>query len=199
MAFGVATIAQLYWMVEFMNPERIVDIMILIGTNNVSKSSDAEEDQWESMLECLLTIVWQKFRCAELTVCTIPMSTRIQSSTGRRHNERVVRWNNIVRNLAGRNAGRIILMDLELELRALDQVRSTSDGIHFDSIEGQGLMNHVFQERLNELEVEPFDTEVLKTEEATNVPVIWTFVFANLEPRMGSVPAVPQVLQSSSE
>ena len=34
-----------------------------------------------------------------------------------------MRWNNIVRNLASGNAGRVILMDLELELRALGQAR----------------------------------------------------------------------------
>ena len=42
MAFGGPTVAQLYRMVELMNPGRIVDIMILMGTNNASKSSDAE-------------------------------------------------------------------------------------------------------------------------------------------------------------
>ena len=39
--------SQLYRMMELMNPGRIVDTMILIGTNNVSRSSDAEETQWE--------------------------------------------------------------------------------------------------------------------------------------------------------
>ena len=44
MAFGGATIAQLYRMVELMNPGRIPNIMILIGTNNVSRGSDEEEN-----------------------------------------------------------------------------------------------------------------------------------------------------------
>ena len=38
MAFGGATVAQLYRKVELMNPGRIVDAMILIGTNNMSRS-----------------------------------------------------------------------------------------------------------------------------------------------------------------
>ena len=59
----------------------------------------------------------------------------------------------LVRNLASRNAGRMILMDLEHELRALDQSRFTTDELHFDSIEGQGWMNRVFKERLDELEI----------------------------------------------
>ena len=42
-----------------------------------------------------------------------------------------------MRILASRNAGRKILMDLEHELRALDQARFKTDGIHFDTIEGQ--------------------------------------------------------------
>ena len=57
------------------------------------------------------------------------------------HNEGVIRWNNILRNLASRNAGRMILMDIEHELRAMDQARITTDGIHSDSIKGQAWMN----------------------------------------------------------
>ena len=144
MAFGGANIAHLFQMVELMNRGRISDIMILIGTNNVSRSSDEEEAQWESMMVCLFTTLWQKFNCAVLITSTISISTRSISLTGRRHNERVIGWNNIVRNLASRNAGLMILMDLEHELGAIDQARSTTDGIHFDSIEGQAWMNRVF-------------------------------------------------------
>ena len=87
--FQDATVAQLYRMVELMNPGKIVDIMVLIGTNNLSRSSDTEEAQWESLLVCLFTTLWQKFQCAVLTVCTIPTTKRTLSSKGRRHNSRM--------------------------------------------------------------------------------------------------------------
>ena len=45
-------------------------------------------------------------------------------------------------------------MDIEHGLRAMDQARFTTDGIHFDSIEGQTWMNRVIQERLDEMKVE---------------------------------------------
>ena len=141
MAFGGATIAQLYRMVELMNPGRIPNVMILVGTNHISRGSDEQEALWESMMVCLLTTLWQKFSCAVLTVRTVPMNTRSLTASGRRHNEGVVRWDNILRNLASRNAGRMILMDIEHELRAMDQARLTTDGIHFDSIEGQAWLN----------------------------------------------------------
>ena len=153
MAFGGATIDQLFRMVELMNPGIIPNVMILVGTNNISRSSDEEEALWDSMMVCLFTTLWQKFNCAVLTVCTVPMNTRTLTATGRRHNEGVIRCNNILRNLASQNAGRMILMDIEHELRAMDQARVTTDGIHFDSIEGQDWLNRVFQERLDELEV----------------------------------------------
>ena len=105
----------------------------------------------------------------------------------------------MVRNLASRNAGRIILMDIEHELGAMDQARLTTNGIHFDSIEGDAWMNRVFQERLDKLEVELLDSGVLKKEETTNEPALSTFVPSNLETRLGSVPAVTQRPQSSSE
>ena len=125
MAFGGATISQLFRMVD---TGRIPNIMIVIGTNNVSRGSDEEEAHWETMLVGLFTTLWQKFKCAVLTVCTVPMSTRKLTSTGRRHNEGVIKWNNVLRNLASRNAGRMILMDIAHELRAMDQERLTTDG-----------------------------------------------------------------------
>ena len=36
----------------------------------------------------------------------------------------------------------------------MDHARFITDGIHFDNIEGQGWMNRVFRERLDELEIE---------------------------------------------
>ena len=199
MAFGGTAISQLYRMVELMNPGIIPNLMILVGKNNVSRGSDEEEAQWEPMMVCLITTLCRKFKCAVLTVCTVPMSTRTLTSAGRRNNKRGYQVDNIVRNLASRNAGRMILMDIEHELRALDQARLTTDGIHFDSIERQAWLNQVFQERQDELEVELFDKEVLKKEETMNEPALSIFVPPNLETRLGSVPAVTQRPQNSNE
>ena len=194
MAFGGATIAQLYRMVELMNPGRIPNAMILVGTNDISRGSDEQEELWKSMMVCLFTTLWQKFNCAVLTVCTVPMNARSLTASGRRHNEGVVRWNNILRNLASRNAGRMILMDIEHELRAMDQARLTTDG----SIEGQAWLNRVG--RLDELEAEFFDTGVLKEEGTVSDAVITTFVPPSMETRLGTVPAITNYRrQSSSE
>ena len=57
---GGATVAQLYRMIELVNPGRIVDIMILIGANNVSRSSDAEEGQFS---ECWFSCLPQCGKC----------------------------------------------------------------------------------------------------------------------------------------
>ena len=65
-----------------------------IGTNNVSRSSDEEKAQWESMMICLFTTLWQKLKSAVLTFCTIPVSTRTLSPIGIWQNERLIRWNN---------------------------------------------------------------------------------------------------------
>ena len=198
MAFGRATLAQLYRMVELMNPGRIPNVMILVGTNDISRASDEQEALWESMMVCLFTTLWQKFNCAVLTVCTVPMNARSLTTAGRRHNEGVVRWNIILRNLPSRNAGRMILMDIEHELRAMDHARLTTDGIHFDIIEGQAWLNRVFQERLDELEAELFDTGVLEEEGTASDAVITTFVPPSLETRLGTVPAVTNYRQQSS-
>ena len=93
---------------------------------------------------------------------------------------------------------KMILMDIEHELRAIDQARLTTDGIHFDSIEGQAWLNLVFQERLEELEAELFDTGVLKEEGTASDALITTFVPPSLETRLGTVPAVTNYRQQSS-
>ena len=80
----------------------------------------------------------------------------------------------------------------------MDQARLTTDGIHFDSVEGQAWLNRVFQERLDELEAELFDTGVLKEEGTVSDTVITTFVPPNLETRLGTVPAVTNYRQQSS-
>ena len=102
------------------------------------------------------------------------MNARTQPYPARREKERVIRWNNITLNLASRMAGRLVIMDLEHELRALDQSRFTTDGIHFDSIEGQAWMNCVFLERLVELEINLIETGVLRSEDAPSVRALET-------------------------
>ena len=89
-------------------------------------------------------------------------------------------------------------MDIEHEYRAMDQARLTTEGIQFDSIEGQAWLNRVFQERLDELEVELFDTVVLKEEGASNETLITTFLPPSLETRLETVPAVTNYRQQSS-
>ena len=108
MAFGCATVAQVYQMVELMNPGEIVKVTILIGTNNVSRISDM-----------------------------VSINVKTQLATKRRQNERVVRWNNIEHNLKSRNAGRMILMDLESECRTRDQAIFNTNGIHFDNLKSK--------------------------------------------------------------
>ena len=44
MAFRSATIAQLYRMVELTIPGRYSNVMIVVGTNNVSRGSDVGVD-----------------------------------------------------------------------------------------------------------------------------------------------------------
>ena len=80
----------------------------------------------------------------------------------------------------------------------MDQARLTTDGIQFDSIEGQAWLNRVFQERLDELEAELFDTGALKEEGTVSDAVITTFVPPSLETRLGTVPAVTNYRQQIS-
>ena len=179
-----------------MNPGRIPNVTILDGTNNISRGSDEEEALWESMIYYPLAKV--QLRGSDRLHCANEHEDiDCSREKAQRRNNQV---EHILRNLGSQNAGRMILMDIEHELRVMDQARLTTDGIHFDSIEGQAWLNRAYQERLDKLEVELFDTGVLKEEEASKEPTITTFVPPNLETRLGAVPAVTiYKSQSSSE
>ena len=174
-------------------------VMILIGTNNMSRRPESAKAKWESRLVCLLTAIWQILQCTVLTICTIPMDTRLHLAATRRLNERTVNLNNIVRNLASCNAEILVLMVLEYELRALSQTRFTVNAVHFNTTEGQAWMTREFQERLDELEVELLDTGVLSADAAADVRAISTFIHPSLETRLRSVPAVSQTVRSSRD
>ena len=70
MAFGGATIAQLVWMVELMNPGRIPNVIIPVRTNNVSRSLDEEVAQWETMMVCLFFLAEIQLRSTDRLHCT---------------------------------------------------------------------------------------------------------------------------------
>ena len=76
---------------------KIPNVMILVGTNDISRGSDEQEALWESMMVCLNTTSGRSSVARLLTVCTVPMNARSLTASGRRHNEGVMRWNNILR------------------------------------------------------------------------------------------------------
>ena len=104
-----------------------------------------------------------------------------------------------IRNLANRNAGSLVLIHLEYELRAVDQSRFTVDGVHFDTIEGEIWMNRAFQDRFDELKVDLFDTGVLSLDAAADVRAISSLVPPSLDFCLGSVPVVSETARSSRD
>ena len=74
------------------------------------------------------------------------MNTRRFVASVRRKNEKPMRWNTILRNLATLKAARLVLMDLKHELRSMDHSRLVVDGILFCCIEGQVWTIRVIQE-----------------------------------------------------
>ena len=60
-----------------------------------------------------------------------------------------MRRNNIVRNIPRRNAGRLVVMNLDYELKSMDQSRLRVAVIHFASLEAEAYMYRVFQEGQN--------------------------------------------------
>ena len=104
---------QLYHNVELMNLGNIESVMILVSTNNVSSTWEAEKGQWEEMLVYHFAAVCREFNGSVLIICTLPINTRTKQDSARRQNERVFSWKKLVCNLVSRNDGRLVLMDIE--------------------------------------------------------------------------------------
>ena len=76
-------------------------------TGKVSKLLDNEGDVEAARRPGKPSLVLDEI---ERLPCGGPRTTA--SAAGRRHNEGVIKWNKILRNLASRNAGRVILWTL---------------------------------------------------------------------------------------
>ena len=79
------------------------------------------------------------------------------------------------------------------ELRSLDQSKFTVNGFHFDSVKGQAWMKRVFEERLDEMEIE--FSETWSSGRASHLHLC----ASQLVDAFGIIPAVSQTVRRSGD
>ena len=133
LSFGGASMAQVIKMMEFQSEDHLDTLVIMLGTNDVSRAPVTPESKWEPLLVCLLNELKEKYRPRLLVLCTIPQNPLVGTTVADFMNGNVTRWNEMISSLVRNNPGELRLLDLENMLRMIDHIALTRDGIHFNT------------------------------------------------------------------
>ena len=141
-------------MMEIQGEDHLDTLVIMLGTNDVSRAPLTPESKWEPLLVCLLNELKEKYRPRLVVLCTIPQNLEMGTPVADFTNGNVIRWNEMTSGLVRSNPSELRLMDLENMLRMIDHLTLTRDGIHFNTQQGRCWINDVFQTQLREMEQE---------------------------------------------
>ena len=154
LSFRGASVAQVIKMMEFQSEDHLDTLIIMLGTNDVSRAPVTPENKWEPLLVCLLNELKEKYRPKLVILCTIPPNPLVGTIAADFMNGNVTRWNEMTRSLVRNNPGELRLLDLENMLRMTDHIALTKDGVHFNTQRGRHWINDVVQTQLREVEQE---------------------------------------------
>ena len=185
LSFGGASVAQVIKMMEFQSEDHLDTLVIMLGTNDVSRAPVTPESKWEPLLVCLLNELKEKYRPRLVVLCTIPQNPLVGTTVADFMNGNVTRWNEMIRSLVRNNPGELRLLDLENMLRMIDHIALTRDGVHFNTQRGRHWVNDVFQTQLREVEQESRATSSLARTSSTGGNRIKASVPESLVDRLG--------------
>ena len=154
LSFGGASVAQVIKMMEFQSEDHLDTLVIMLGTNDVSRTPVTPESKWEPLLVCLLNELKEKYRPRLVVLCTIPQNPMVGTMVADLMNGNVTRWNEMICSLVRNNPGELRLLDLENMRRMIDHIALTRDGVKFNTQQGRHWINDVIQTQLREVEQE---------------------------------------------
>ena len=185
LSFGGASVAHIIKMMEFQSEDHLDTLIIMLGTNDVSRAPVTPESKWEPLLVCLLNELKENYRPKLVMLCTIPPNPLVGTVVADFMNGNVTRWNEMTRSLVRNNPGELRILDLENMLRMIDHIALTRDGVHFNTQRGRHWINDVFQTQLREVEQESRATGSLARPRSTGGSKIRATVPKSLVNRLG--------------
>ena len=69
-------------MMELQKDDRFDTLILMIGTNDVSRNPVTPEEKWEPLLVCLLNELKEKYKPRLVALCTIPLNPDAGSPIG---------------------------------------------------------------------------------------------------------------------
>ena len=119
---GGASVAQVIKMMESQNEDQVDNLIVMLGTKDISRAPVTLESRWELLVVCSLNELKEKFKLRLVVLCRIPQNPEVGTPVVDFRNGNVTRWNEIVRNLIKSNSGGLRLLDLENTLRMTDHL-----------------------------------------------------------------------------
>ena len=172
-------------MKEFQGEDHLDTLVIMLGTNVVSRAPVTPVGKWEAVLCCLLNELKEQYRTRLVVLCTQPQKLEVGPPVADFKNGKVTRWNEMTRSLVRSNPSELRFMDLENMLRMIDHLALTRDGKHFNTQQERRWINDVFQTQIREMEQEMRTTNSLARTSSTGGGRVRGIVPESLANRLG--------------
>ena len=92
LSFGGASVSQVIKIMEFQGEDHLDTLVIMLGTNDVSRVPVTPEGKWEPLLVCLLNELKEKYRPRLVVLCTIPQNPKVGTPVADFMNGNVTQW-----------------------------------------------------------------------------------------------------------
>ena len=99
LSFGGTSVAQVIKMMEFQGEDYLDTLVIMLGTNDVSRVPVTPDGKWEPLLVCLLNELKEKYTPRLVVLCTIPQNPEVRTPMAGFMNGNVTRWNEMIHGL----------------------------------------------------------------------------------------------------
>ena len=134
-SFGGFSVTQVIKMMESQNEDQLDTLLVMLGTNDISRAPVTPESRWEPLVVCLLNELKEKYKPRLVVLCTIPQNSGVGTPAADILNDNVTRCYEMIRSLISSNPGELRLMDLENTLRMTNHLALTRDGIHLNTFQ----------------------------------------------------------------
>ena len=122
---------------DLQNDDTMETLILVIGTNDVSRNPVTPKVKWEPLLVCVLNELKEKYRSRLVVLRTIPLCLDAGSSIAEFINGIETRWIEMVRKLIAEIPDELRVMDFENALQMVDHRALTRNGTHFNTQQGK--------------------------------------------------------------
>ena len=92
-SYGGASVVQVIKMMESQNEDQVDTLIVMLGTNDISRGPVTPESRWEPLVVCLLNELKEKYKPRLVGLCTIPQNPEVGTPVADFMNGNVTRWN----------------------------------------------------------------------------------------------------------